>query len=220
MGIYRRISRTEIVFSAGYPDGTNRQVLFGTPGTETMDQLDRSLVEAPIIQKGDYEYFVHPISDGVPMLEPELLREIVIKIIRKAQLENVDKIVTPAAMGIHISTALSLMTDIPLVIIRKRQYGLDGEVALSKQTGYSEDEMYINDVFEGDRVLVLDDVLSTGGTLLGIIEALEHIGAEVVDTVAVIEKAGPNELEEAGHDVKTLITVEVENGEVKIVENS
>src|SRR6056297_3612370 len=104
-----------------------------------MDQLDRSLLDAPIIQKGDYEYFVHPISDGVPMLEPELLREIVIKIIRKAELENVDKIVTPAAMGIHISTALSLMTDIPLVVIRKRQYGLEGEVALNKQTGYSED---------------------------------------------------------------------------------
>jgi adenine phosphoribosyltransferase len=183
-----------------------------------MDKLERSLLDAPIIEKGDYQYFVHPISDGVPMLEPGLLREIVIKIIRKARLEDVDKIVTPAAMGIHISTAVSLMTDIPLVVIRKRQYGLDGEVALSKQTGYSKEEMYINDVDEGDRVLVLDDVLSTGGTLRAIIEALDHINADVVDTVAVIKKAGPNELEETGHDVKTLITVEVEEGEVNIVD--
>jgi len=83
-----------------------------------MDQLRQSLLDAPIIEKGEYQYFVHPISDGVPMLKPEL-REIVIRIIRKAELENVDKIVTPAAMGIHISTALSLMTDIPLVVIRK-----------------------------------------------------------------------------------------------------
>ncbi|MFB6109495.1 MAG: hypoxanthine/guanine phosphoribosyltransferase [Halodesulfurarchaeum sp.] len=184
-----------------------------------MDQLERSLLEAPIIQKEGYQYFVHPISDGVPMLKPQLLREIVIKIIRAAQLEDVDKIVTPAAMGIHISTAVSLMTDIPLVVIRKRQYGLDGEVALSKQTGYSESEMYINDVDDGDHVLVLDDVLSTGGTLRAIIEALDHIGAEIVDTVAVIEKAGPSELDEIGHDVKTLITVEVEDGEVIIVED-
>ena len=184
-----------------------------------MDQLERSLLEAPIIQKDDYQYFVHPISDGVPMLKPQLLREIVIKIIRKAQLEDVDKIVTPAAMGIHISTAVSLMTDIPLVVIRKRKYGLEGEVALTQQTGYSEGEMYINDVDEGDRVLVLDDVLSTGGTLRAIIEALEHIGADVVDTVAVIEKAGPNELDETGHEDKTLITVEVEDGEVVIVED-
>jgi adenine phosphoribosyltransferase len=152
------------------------------------------------------------------MLEPELLREIVIKIIRKADLEDVDKIVTPAAMGIHISTAVSLMTDIPLVVIRKRQYGLDGEVALSQQTGYSESEMYINDVHSGDRVLVIDDVLSTGGTMKAILDALSHIGADVVDVVAVIKKAGSNKLDETDYSVKTLINVEVEDGEVIIVD--
>ena len=183
-----------------------------------MDQLRQSLLDAPIIEKGDYEYFVHPVSDGVPMLRPELLREIVIKIIRKADLEDIDKIVTPAAMGIHISTAVSLMTDIPLVVIRKRQYGLDGEVSLAAQTGYSESEMYINDVEEGDRVLVLDDVLSTGGTMKAILDALEHIGAEVIDVVAVIKKAGPNELDDAGYSVKTLINVTVEDGEVVITD--
>ena len=183
-----------------------------------MDRLRESLLEAPIIEKGDYQYFVHPVSDGVPMLRPELLREIVIRIIRKAEIDDVDKIVTPAAMGIHISTAVSLMTDIPLVVIRKREYGLDGEAALSQQTGYAENEMYINDVDPGDRVLVLDDVLSTGGTMRAVLDALDAIGADVVDTVAVIKKAGPNELDDSGHHVKTLINVRVEDGEVVIVD--
>ncbi|WP_410765120.1 hypoxanthine/guanine phosphoribosyltransferase [Haloferax sp. DFSO60] len=183
-----------------------------------MDQLRQSLLDAPIIEKGDYEYFVHPISDGVPMLEPGLLREIVIRIIRKVNLEDVDKIVTPAAMGIHISTAVSLMTDIPLVVIRKREYGLDGEVSLHQQTGYSEGDMFINDVSEGDRVLVLDDVLSTGGTMTAVLDALDHIGADVVDTVAIIKKAGPNELDDTDHHVKTLINVKVEDGQVVIVD--
>ncbi|CAJ51800.1 hypoxanthine/guanine phosphoribosyltransferase [Haloquadratum walsbyi] len=185
-----------------------------------MDQLRQSLLEAPIIEKGDYEYFVHPVSDGVPVLRPELLREIVIKIIRKVEVDNVDKIVTPAAMGIHISTAVSLMTDIPLVVIRKRQYGLEGEVSLSQQTGYAENEMYINDVRDGERVLVLDDVLSTGGTMRAVLDALDQIGAEVVDTVAVIKKAGPNELDESDHDVKTLINVRVTDGTVVIVDSN
>jgi len=183
-----------------------------------MDRLQQSLLEAPIIEKDGYNYFVHPISDGVPMLQPELLREIVIKIIRKAQIENVDKIVTPAAMGIHISTAVSLMTDIPLVVIRKRAYGLDGEVSLTQVTGYSEGEMYINDVYEGDRVLVLDDVLSTGGTMKGILTALDDIGAEILDVVAVIKKAGENALDGTDYDVKTLINVDVVDGEVEIVD--
>jgi len=184
-----------------------------------MDQLKQSLLDAPIIEKNGYHYFVHPISDGLPKLEPGLLREIVIRIIRKAELENVDRIVTPAAMGIHISTAVSLMTDIPLTVIRKRKYGLEDEVAISQQTGYSENEMYINDVREGERVLVIDDVLSTGGTLAAVLTALDDIGAEVIDTVAVIKKVGgENKVDDAGYDVKTLINVDVVDGEVVIVD--
>ncbi|WP_135536161.1 MULTISPECIES: hypoxanthine/guanine phosphoribosyltransferase [Halostella] len=185
-----------------------------------MEKLRESLHDAPIIEKeGGYEYLVHPISNCVPMLEPGLLREVVNEIIQKADLEDVDKIVTPAAMGIHISTAVSLMTDIPLVVIRKRQYGLDGEVALFQETGYSESEMYINDVDEGDRVLLLDDMLSTGGTLKAIIEALDDIGADLVDTVVVMKKVGgENALADGDHEVKTLVNLRVEDGSVTLVD--
>jgi adenine phosphoribosyltransferase len=86
-------------------------------------------------------------------------------------------------------------------------------------TGYSESEMYVNDVYEGDRVLVLDDVLSTGGTLAGLTGALEDIGADIRDIVCVIKKAdGTNKLDEAGYDAKTLINVQVIDGEVTIVD--
>ena len=193
---------------------------FGLAGSiPDMDRLKESLLEAPIVEKEGYHYFVHPVSDGVPMLRPELLREIVIRIIRKANIEDVDKIVAPEAMGIHISTAVSLMTDIPLVVVRKRKYGLDGEVSLSKSTGYSKSEMYINDVSEGDRVLILDDVLSTGGTLRAITAALDGIGADIADIVCVIKKAdGEDRLTDAGYEPKTLINVVVEGAEVVIVD--
>ena len=161
-----------------------------------MNRLTESLEETPIIEKEGYHYFVHPISDGVPMLRPELMREIVIRIIRKADLADVDKIVAPEAMGIHISTAVSLMTDIPLVVVRKRGYGLDGEVSLSKATGYEESNLYINDVDEGDRLLVLDDVLSTGGTLSALLPALE----------------------DTDYEPKTLVNVAVDGGELVIVD--
>jgi len=186
-----------------------------------MDRLQQSVREAPVIDKDGYSYLVHPISNCVPTLDPGLLREVVVKTIRKADLENVDKIVTPAAMGIHISTAVSLMTDIPLVVIRKREYGLDNEVSLTKGTGYSEDEMYINDVREGDRVLLLDDLISTGGTMRAIVEALDDIGADIVDIVIAIRKVGGEDaLAGIDHSVKTLINIRVGDDGVEIVDAS
>jgi adenine phosphoribosyltransferase len=186
-----------------------------------MQRLQESVRSAPIVDRDGYSYLIHPVSNCVPALDPELLREIVVRIIRKAELENVDKIVTPEAMGIHLSTAVSLMTDIPLVVIRKREYGLEGEVSLAKSTGYSDSEMYINDVSEGDRILLLDDLISTGGTLRAIVGALDETGCEIVDIVIAIRKVGGEDaLEGIDHPVKTLIDIEVGEGEVTIVDET
>ncbi|WP_458189667.1 hypoxanthine/guanine phosphoribosyltransferase [Haladaptatus sp. NG-WS-4] len=180
-----------------------------------MERLRESLHEAPIIDKNGYQYLVHPISNGVPMLEPALLREVVVGVTRAADLD-VDKIVAPEAMGIHIATALSLQTDIPLVVIRKRSYGLEDEVALHQTTGYSESEMYINDVDEGDRVLIVDDLLSTGGTLAAICDALDDIGAEIADIVVVIRKVGETALDETEHEATSLVDISVDDYEVTV----
>ncbi|WP_049921727.1 hypoxanthine/guanine phosphoribosyltransferase [Halopiger djelfimassiliensis] len=180
-----------------------------------MERLLESLDDAPIIDKDGYEYLVHPISNGVPMLDPALLREVVIEVMQTADLD-VDKIVAPEAMGIHLATALSLQTDIPLVVIRKRAYGLEGEVSLHQQTGYSESEMYINDVEAGDRVVIIDDMLSTGGTLAAICDALDDIGAEIVDIVVVMRKVGDSALDDTPYEPTSLIDITVEDGEVTV----
>lgn len=153
--------------------------------------LTDSLVTCPIVKKGEYNYFVHPITDGIPDIDPGLLREIAVGMIRRLNLTDVKYIVTAEAMGIPIATAISLMTDIPVNIIRKRRYGLPGECDVCQVTGYSKGEMYINGISNGDRIVIVDDVISTGGTMNGIIEALESIGAEIVDIAFVIRKGKP-----------------------------
>jgi len=184
-----------------------------------MDRLAASLLDAPVVEKEGYHYFVHPVTDGVPLLEPALLREIVVGIVRRADLADVDKIVAPEAMGIHISTAVSLATDIPIVVVRKRGYGLEGEVAVSQVTGYSESEMYVNGIDADDRVVVLDDVYSTGGTLAAITTALEEIGADIADVVVAIRKVGGEKaLADSPHEPTSLIDVDVVDGEVVIVD--
>jgi adenine phosphoribosyltransferase len=180
-----------------------------------MEKLRESLHEAPIIDKDGYAYLVHPLSNGVPMLEPELLREVVVGVTRAADLD-VDKIVAPEAMGIHIATALSLQTDIPLVVIRKRSYGLDDEVPLHKTTGYSESEMFINDIEAGDDLLIVDDLLSTGGTMASICEALDGIGANISDIVVVFRKQGESALDDTDYEVTSLVDISVDQDGVTI----
>lgn len=177
--------------------------------------LHKSLEECPVVNRGGYHYFVHPITDGIPELEPALLREIAAAMVRILDLEGVNRIVTAEAMGIHIGTALSLVTDIPLTVMRKRQYGLPGEIAVHQVTGYSKGELYLNGVCAGDRVVVVDDVCSTGGTMCALMAALEDAGAEVVDACVVIRRGSPK----VTCDYKTLVEVEVGEDGVHVVDS-
>jgi len=174
-----------------------------------LERLKKSLFSAPVYKRGDYNYFIHPITDGVPEIRPELIREVVGHIVRIADLD-VDKIVTVEAMGIPIGIALSIITDIPLLIIRKRKYDLPGEIEVSQVTGYSRSQLFLNGIKRGDKVIVVDDVVSTGGTLLATLESLEFAGAIVKDVVVVIRRGdGADRLKAKGHNIKTMVEVEV-----------
>ena len=41
-----------------------------------MDILKKSLENAPIINKGKYQYIIHPLTDGIPEIKPNLLEEV------------------------------------------------------------------------------------------------------------------------------------------------
>ncbi|HWQ65329.1 MAG TPA: hypoxanthine/guanine phosphoribosyltransferase [Methanospirillum sp.] len=156
-----------------------------------IENLIKSLINCPIVKKGEYNYFVHPITDGIPSIDPIVLREVAIGMIHLLDLRGVQYIVAAEAMAIPIGTALSLMTDIPLNIIRKRSYGLPGEHEVSQQTGYSKGQMFINGLSRGDRVVIVDDVISTGGTMNGILRTLNEMGVEVAGISFAVKKGTP-----------------------------
>jgi adenine phosphoribosyltransferase len=182
---------------------------------DAIEALRRSLERSEVISIKGYHYFVHPVSDGIPAIDPRLLDGLAAEI--AGRVDGVfDRILTVEALGIPVATALSLRLGKPLTIVRKKKYGLPGEVAVPSSTGYATHTLYLNGVGKGDRVLFVDDVLSTGGTLRAVAEAVRRAGAVLSGVLVVIEK-GPNRrrLEsELGIAIKSLVKVEVKDGKV------
>ena len=77
-----------------------------------------------------------------------------------ADWESIDLILGIEAMGLPLTSPLSMRNERPQVVVRKRSYGLEGEVAIDQSTGYSKGSMFLNDIQKGERVLIVDDVLS------------------------------------------------------------
>jgi adenine phosphoribosyltransferase len=184
-----------------------------------LEILKKSLKKAPIVKRGKYSYFIHPITDGVPAIDPRLLDEISDYIIEYCDM-NVDRILSIEAMGIPLATAISLKTGIPFSIVRKRQYQLPGEIKISQSTGYSKGELYINGVEKGNRILLVDDVISTGGTLRFLVKALEEKGVTISDIIVIVGRGdGVQQLAEQGIKVKTLVDIAVSEDGVSILED-
>ena len=72
-------------------------------------------------------------------------------------------------------------------------------------------EMHTDAVKPGDRVLLIDDLIATGGTMMAGKKLLERLGAEVIEGAAIVdlpELGGSQKLREAGLQVFTLVGFE------------
>jgi adenine phosphoribosyltransferase len=154
-----------------------------------LEKLKRSLRESPVVKKGEYDYFVNPITDGVPPMDPAILMEVV-EHMRQVGRFDCDVILAPEAMGIPLAVPISLRTGVPYCIVRKRRYDLPGEILIAQRTGYSRSEMSINGLKAGDRVVIVDDVLATGGTARAAASLVEKTGAKICGMYFLIELKG------------------------------
>ncbi len=183
--------------------------------------LEESLKNAPIVRKGEYNYVIHPITDGIPYISPELLEEVVDRMLKIADMEGIDRIVTAEAMGIPISSLMSVKTGIPFTIIRKREYGLEGELSVQQITGYSSAKLYINGIEPDSSIIFVDDVLSTGGTLIAIAQALRQTGAHLREVLIAVDKSeNRNAIEPVvGVAIKALCRIKAHPDRVEILES-
>ena len=108
--------------------------------------------------------------------------------------------------------------NIPFVIIRKRSYGLPDEDVVKQKTGYSKSNLYINGLKEGDKIVIVDDVLSTGGTLKAILSSMEKIGVENKGIFIVVDKGNISKQikDEFDVDIDIIVNIEVIEGKVVI----
>ena len=189
--------------------------------SDPLSVLQDSLRGSPIIWKGDYPYFIHPISDGIPRMDADVLRATRDLIVEMVDWSKIDLIVSVEAMGLPLLAAVGDATGKPTVVIRKREYGMEGEVRVDVSTGYSQSTTFINDISPGERILIVDDVISTGGTLEPILATLEEMGVILQDIVIAIEKGEGRERlarERPRWPTRTLARIDIIDGKVEILE--
>jgi adenine phosphoribosyltransferase len=124
---------------------------------------------------------------------------------------KIDKVAGIEARGFIIGGAVAHQLSAGFVPIRKRGK-LPHEtvrIAYSLEYGLDEMEMHRDAVAAGEKVILVDDLIATGGTAEAAVRLLKEIGADVVAAVFVVDLpdlGGSKKIEGLGVPVRTLVS--------------
>ncbi|MDZ5456902.1 phosphoribosyltransferase family protein [Azohydromonas lata] len=163
----------------------------------------------PLVPIGDKKFILNALTEQVPATRPEVLSSAAQAVIDIGEFDVSTKIVGEEEKGAILVAAVSLKSGLPFGMARWYPNGLEGQVTVAFDCEYHSGNLFLNGVDPGDKVIIVDDMLSTGGTLVGLIKAVEAAGATIMDVVCLAEKieyGGAEYVEsKTGHKVKSVV---------------
>jgi adenine phosphoribosyltransferase len=172
--------------------------------------LDLDRVKALIRDVPDFPQEGIVFKDITPLLaDPIAFSTVIDLIVVHFGRGNVDKVVGIEARGFIIASPVAYHFGAGFVPVRKKDKLPWNTEAAEYELEYGKAtlEVHQDAVAAGERVLVVDDVLATGGTARATAQLVERIGGKVVGIACLIELgflSGRDKLE--GYDVFTLLT--------------
>ncbi|MEE9364573.1 MAG: adenine phosphoribosyltransferase [Cellulophaga sp.] len=148
-------------------------------------------------------------KDITPLLKnPEIFKKATEALLSLLEIGAIDKVVGVESRGFFFAPLLAAKLNAGFVPVRKAGKLPSNKISKSYALEYGEDilEMHADSISKGEKVLVHDDVLATGGTAKAVCELVEDLGGIVVQCNFLIELdflAGRDKLK--GYDVKSLI---------------
>ena len=147
--------------------------------------------------------------------DPEGLRDSINKLVDRYKDLNIDKIVAIESRGFIIGAPLAYLLNVGLVLIRKPGKLPAETIDQDYKLEYGTDriEVHVDAIEEGEKVLIVDDLIATGGTAEAAVRLIQKMKGDIVECCFIIDLpdiGGRARLEDLGQKVFTLCEFEGE----------
>ena len=145
--------------------------------------------------------------------DPEGLREAINIFAERYQDMKIDKIASIESRGFLIGAPLAYLLNVGLVLIRKPGKLPAETIKQDYKLEYGSDqiEIHIDAIKEGEKVLIIDDLIATGGTVEAAVKLVQRMKGEVLECCFIIDLpdiGGSRKLELMGQNVFSLCEFE------------
>jgi adenine phosphoribosyltransferase len=145
--------------------------------------------------------------------DPEAFRESVDRLYNRYKDVEIDKIVGIDARGFIHGAVLAYKLNVGFIPVRKKGKLPYKTVRAEYSLEYGEDvvEMHEDAIKKGEKVLIVDDLIATGGTIAAAAQLVEKLGGEIVECAFIVELPDLNGREKIkGYNIYTLTEFEGE----------
>jgi adenine phosphoribosyltransferase len=145
--------------------------------------------------------------------DPEAFRESVDRLYDRYKDVEIDKIVGIDARGFIHGAVLAYKLNVGFVPVRKKGKLPYKTIRAAYSLEYGEDvvEMHEDAIKKGEKVLIVDDLIATGGTIAAATQLVEKLGGEIVECAFMVELPDLNGREKIkGYNIYTLTEFEGE----------
>ena len=152
--------------------------------------------------------------DITSLLEvPAAFKTTVDLIVEQYRDKGITKVLGTESRGFIFGAPVALALGLPFELVRKPKKLPRETISQSYQLEYGQDtlEMHVDAISEGDNVLIIDDLLATGGTVEATVKLVQRLGGVVKHAAFVInlpELGGEKRLNNLGVDCYTLVNFE------------
>ena len=152
--------------------------------------------------------------DITSLLEvPSAFKATIDLIVEQYRDKGLTKVLGTESRGFIFGAPVALALGLPFELVRKPKKLPRETISQSYQLEYGQDtlEMHIDAISEGDNVLIIDDLLATGGTVEATVKLVQRLGGVVKHAAFVInlpELGGEKRLNNLGVDCYTLVNFE------------
>ena len=152
--------------------------------------------------------------DITSLLEvPSAFKATIDLIVEQYRDKGLTKVLGTESRGFIFGAPVALALGLPFELVRKPKKLRRETISQSYQLEYGQDtlEMHIDAISEGDNVLIIDDLLATGGTVEATVKLVQRLGGVVKHAAFVInlpELGGEKRLNNLGVDCYTLVNFE------------
>lgn len=175
-------------------------------------QLD--LIKSSIKSIPNYPKECIIFRDITTLLEvPAAFKATIDLIVEQYRDKGITKVLGTESRGFIFGAPVALALGLPFELVRKPKKLPRETISQSYQLEYGQDtlEMHVDAISEGDNVLIIDDLLATGGTVEATVKLVQRLGGTVKHAAFVInlpELGGEKRLNNLGVDCYTLVNFE------------